>query len=1199
MKRKWLSLLLALAMVLGMMPVAAFADDAAVADPITVFLTVSDKGVLTEDNGGEPMAQREVTVMDLDSSGDFTVDEALIAAHKAYNKESGYATGTYGVTKLWGTESSNLLFFVNNKGLSLGVKDDKVRDGDFLTASINADNSYYADWYTYFDKNTASAMVDEDVILTLSGFQGMAMKPSAVYVTGAAIQLADGTALGKTDNSGKVTVSFDKAGTYVVTASGTVEDTVTDWNLMNLGGDPAVYGTMDFETYESSVAYTEKDHGAGPYPASEVKFVDFWEWNDMDEEEQAAYHTLQSNSLLADCPLIAPACVVTVTENPAEPDASAFVRIVGADNEEYLTWTECPVASGKTTLKELTEAALAQKGASAAWSDYGFLNSISGCDINGDYWMSMLNDSGDAFNTGNFDTITAKDGDRLVLYAYGNGDYAWMNAKEVKPIDVMEYEGWEYITGSGTFAVKANSYDESWNLVTAPVEGAAITVTGLDKAALGDYDVSAKTAVTDANGVFSIDFYGNCAVADLDTYQMVYELYAEKDGMNTAFCRVVLTKDGLMFSQPEGDIAPSVPETTDPSAVNIDDLLEGISATYTEETSPWIVMEMAAYKDYKPSTANQLAEDALQTFINNAAAAAEGGSAADTDLDKLILALQANGYDPQKVYPVNSNDPIDLIESLNGVTRDAGAWNAPYTLAAYAQGDYGTEEQEKALISAVLAAQKEDGSWEAWGSTVDATANMIAGLAFHADDAEVKAAIDKAVEYLAAQQKEDGTYDSWGYGADANTAAIVVIGLCAAGVDPAEDARFVKNGVSALDGLKMFALADNSGFGYQDNQTKNASATEQGFRALIAVANVLAGTNPYNFYDFSGNSSLEPARASGSSEPVTPADPTGDNISVTVTVKAKDSYWLDGYRTTVPGDGATAYYVLTKAFDANSIEYKVKNVNYIYELTYKGTSLGEFDDGPNSGWLYKVNSTLPTVGTSEYAVKNGDTVTFYYTEDWTKDSSAMANVPKEEVPAAEQQYFCDVENSDWYDDYANKAAEEGLFAGYAAGTDADGNPQYEFRGSETMTRAMFVTVLRAMESKLNGAPAAAADAGFSDVEDGVWYEAGVNWAVANGIAAGKGEVFGVDDPVTREQMAVFFYLYASKIGKVAGEPDLSKLDAFSDADKIAPYAKEAMAWLVGEGLMAGRGSGRIAPAENSTRSEVAVFLVNCFEYLNK
>ena len=191
----------------------------------------------------------------------------------------------------------------------------------------------------------------------------------------------------------------------------------------------------------------------------------------------------------------------------------------------------------------------------------------------------------------------------------------------------------------------------------------------------------------------------------------------------------------------------------------------------------------------------------------------------------------------------------------------------------------------------------------------------------------------------------------------------------------------------------------------------------------------------------------------------------------------------------------------------------------------------------------------------------------------------MANVPKEEVPAAEQQYFCDVDDSDWYDDYANKAAEEGLFAGYAAGTDADGNPQYEFRGSETMTRAMFVTVLRAMESKLNGAPAAAADAGFSDVEDGVWYEAGVNWAVANGIAAGKGEVFGVDDPVTREQMAVFFYLYASKIGKVAGEPDLSKLDAFSDADKIAPYAKEAMAWLVGEGLMAGRGNGRIAPAE--------------------
>ena len=82
-------------------------------------------------------------------------------------------------------------------------------------------------------------------------------------------------------------------------------------------------------------------------------------------------------------------------------------------------------------------------------------------------------------------------------------------------------------------------------------------------------------------------------------------------------------------------------------------------------------------------------------------------------------------------------------------------------------------------------------------------------------------------------------------------------------------------------------------------------------------------------------------------------------------------------------------------------------------------------------------------------------------------------------------------------------------------------------------------------------------------------------------------------------MAVFLYLYAKQIGKVSSEPDLGKLDAFTDADSIADYAKAAMAWLTGEGLLAGRGSGRLAPAENSTRAEVAAFFVSCYEYLTK
>lgn len=209
---------------------------------------------------------------------------------------------------------------------------------------------------------------------------------------------------------------------------------------------------------------------------------------------------------------------------------------------------------------------------------------------------------------------------------------------------------------------------------------------------------------------------------------------------------------------------------------------------------------------------------------------------------------------------------------------------------------------------------------------------------------------------------------------------------------------------------------------------------------------------------------------------------------------------------------------------------------------------------------------------------------------------------KEEVPAetgAASGKFKDVKSSDWYGKYADKAAEYGLMTGYAAGKDANGNDQYEFRGSEKVTRAMFVTILNAMNTKIKGESSPAASAGFTDVKSGTWYEKAVNWAYANGVAAGRGTVFGVDDNVSRQDMAVFMYAYAKKIGKVAADPDRTVLDKFSDAGQIADYAKDAMAWLVSNGLMTGRSGNSIAPLAESTRAEISAFAVSCFDFLNK
>ena len=164
-------------------------------------------------------------------------------------------------------------------------------------------------------------------------------------------------------------------------------------------------------------------------------------------------------------------------------------------------------------------------------------------------------------------------------------------------------------------------------------------------------------------------------------------------------------------------------------------------------------MDMRAYVNLKPSTQYKTSAEAKQTYINNAISYLAGTSLSDTEIDKRILALTAIGGDITQLYRVNNNTPISAITLLNGAAQSTSVWSAPYTLAAYNQGNSaGTESYETALADALVAAQEDDGSWNDYG-TIDTTANAIAGLAFYADRAKVKTAIEKGVNYLASQQK--------------------------------------------------------------------------------------------------------------------------------------------------------------------------------------------------------------------------------------------------------------------------------------------------------------------------------------------------------------------------------------------------------------------------------------------------------------
>lgn len=209
------------------------------AEDAVVYVTGANAGVLVKASDGKPMVNKAVTVKDLNSDGVLTYDEALVAAHKAYCPD-GYVTAeeSYGtaVKKLWGVEAGyNYYFFKNQVALAMNVGDTEqstVKAGDKLYATILSDGTNCSDMFTYFDAESKTVQAGETVTLTLKGFEGMAFAPETQAISGVRVGTWNNgafTALtGKTtDENGKVTLSFDKAGTYYVTASGTVKHTAS------------------------------------------------------------------------------------------------------------------------------------------------------------------------------------------------------------------------------------------------------------------------------------------------------------------------------------------------------------------------------------------------------------------------------------------------------------------------------------------------------------------------------------------------------------------------------------------------------------------------------------------------------------------------------------------------------------------------------------------------------------------------------------------------------------------------------------------------------------------------------------------------------------------------------------------------------------------------------------------------------------
>ena len=189
----------------------------------------------------------------------------------------------------------------------------------------------------------------------------------------------------------------------------------------------------------------------------------------------------------------------------------------------------------------------------------------------------------------------------------------------------------------------------------------------------------------------------------------------------------------------------------------------------------------------------------------------------------------------------------------------------------------GAADTRETILTRILSAQSAERGFSLSGEGVsaDLTAMTLQALAPYQNSTHtftvtdkatgttvertVSEAIELALGALSACQMENGGFGDDGESSE--SASQVIIALCALGIDPATDARFVKRGGSVLDALLRFARPDG-GFAHtleKGADGSNAMAGEQALGALTAYMRYKDGL--HSLYDLRGEADAETAEA--------------------------------------------------------------------------------------------------------------------------------------------------------------------------------------------------------------------------------------------------------------------------------------------------------------------------------------------------
>lgn len=548
-------------------------------------------------------------------------------------------------------------------------------------------------------------------------------------------------------------------------------------------------------------------------------------------------------SLLLAAVMVSALFTVSLTANAAETDR---VRVT-VKNEVYSTsdgavWDgtlldEWISIDDSSTMMSVLVSALEGKGYTQTGAESNYITEINGLKAgdagNMSGWMGTINDwfADEGYSAFSVANGTLESGDEL-CFVYSN---AW-GADVGSLWDSNDTSLASLSVDKGTFSPEFSSSTNEYTLTIDSETGVVVTPTAVNK----NYQV--RTYKNEYTPTVDGSEYKRSSSIDVKDGDTIYVAVGDPEwrSMNTSESANVYT-----INVKVNDKVGEKLNSTGDYLLSLG--IPGVGSVGGE----WRVLGLAR----AGKITSELSDgyySSLESYVKEIDSA-KLDSRKSTENSRVILALSAIGKDATDVAGYNLLEPLadfDFVtwQGLNGPVFALIAFDTySYEIPTASEGV--TQTTREKLINYILESQLENGGWTFFGSTADPdmTGMAIQALApYYSKNADVKTAVDKALDVLSATQQENGGFASWG-SVNVESCAQVLTALASLGINADTDERFIKNGSTLVDAIMEFSV--ENGFAHVKDSGYNQMATEQAYYALVSYNRVKNGKT--SLYDMS------------------------------------------------------------------------------------------------------------------------------------------------------------------------------------------------------------------------------------------------------------------------------------------------------------------------------------------------------------